>query len=297
MAGNASADTPAPPAPISGSDRPDGRLVTYTEIQQAGTWALSARWVAEVLDGLGLLLDDRTPTAIAWIEHRCRDVPTAFRCEVRSWLLSMTEGTARNRPRSPTSVRVHFGSVLPILKEWSTTRGHLREVTRDDVEIALARLRGHRHYNTLTALRLLFRYCARQRLIFTKPTSRVSGGRSTDRDLLPLTAAEIASVERAAITSAGRLVVALAAVHGARVRAIRHLTLENLDLPNRRITIADHEQHLSELTHTVLLAWLTERQRRWPGTANRHVLLSKDSAAAPDPSVRPTSGSFCPARA
>jgi len=35
-------------------------------------------------------------------------------------------------------------------------------------------------------------------------------------------------------------VLALAAVHAARPAAIRELTLDDLDLPNRRITIARH---------------------------------------------------------
>lgn len=265
------------------TDRPPDELVSYTEIKQAGTWALSARRVAEILADLDLLIDDRLPVAIAWIERRTPDIPAVFRTDVRAWLLALAEGTPRTRPRSPTSVRVHFGSVLPVLTTWSTIRGHLREVTRADVESALDPLRGHQRYNTLTALRLLFGYCLRQRLIFTNPTARVHGSRSTDLNLLPLTNDEIQSVERAATTSAGRLVVALAAVHGARGRAIRHLLLADLDLANRRIALGGHEQHLGQLTHGALQYWLIERRRRWPDTANHHVLLSNEAANCTGP--------------
>ena len=67
-----------------------------------------------------------------------------------------------------------------------------------------------------------------------------------------MTDAEIRAVERAAISPAQRLIVALAAIHAARSGAIRHLTLDDLDLPNRRITIAGHSQRLGELTCTAL---------------------------------------------
>jgi len=59
---------------------------------------------------------------------------------------------------------------------------------------------------------------------------------------------------------AQRLIVALAAVHAARTAAIRLLTLDNLDLPNRRITIAGHNQRLGELTLHALRARLDHRR-------------------------------------
>jgi hypothetical protein len=54
--------------------------------------------------------------------------------------------------------------------------------------------------------------------------------------------AEIRAAEQVATSPAQRLIVALAAVHAARSGAIRHLTLDDLDLPSRRITIAGHPQ-------------------------------------------------------
>jgi hypothetical protein len=50
-------------------------------------------------------------------------------------------------------------------------------------------------------------------------------------------------------------------------------TLDDLDLPNRRITIAGHRQRLGELPHGALLAWLEYRRATWPLTANQHVLI------------------------
>ena len=98
-----------------------------------------------------------------------------------------------------------------------------------------------------------------------------------------MTDAEIRAAGRAAISPAQRLIVALAAIHAARPGAIRQLTLEDLDLPNRRITIAGHRQRLGELTRNALLAWLGYRRATWPGTANRHVLISRISALGTGP--------------
>ena len=52
-----------------------------------------------------------------------------------------------------------------------------------------------------------------------------------------MTAEQIQAVQQAAATPAQRLAIALAAVHAARPGAIRELTLEDIDLPSRRISI------------------------------------------------------------
>lgn len=54
--------------------------------------------------------------------------------------------------------------------------------------------------------------------------------------------------------------------------------LDDVDLPGRRITIAGHDRPLDELTHHALLDWLDYRHRRWPNTANPHLLVSTESA-------------------
>ncbi|WP_181647257.1 hypothetical protein [Streptomyces sp. WAC00263] len=98
-----------------------------------------------------------------------------------------------------------------------------------------------------------------------------------------MTDAEVLAVQRIAATPAQRLIVALAAVHAARATAIRHLTLDDLDPPNRRITIARHTQRLGELPHQTLLAWLAQRRTAWPKTPNRHVLINAKTALGTGP--------------
>ena len=95
-----------------------------------------------------------------------------------------------------------------------------------------------------------------------------------------MTAEQIRAAEQAAVAPAQRLAIALAAVHAARPGAIRELTLDDIGLPSRRITIAGHRQRLGELTCNALLAWLGYRRATWPDTANRHVLVSRISALA-----------------
>ena len=133
------------------------------------------------------------------------------------------------------------------------------------------------------ALRSLFRFAKRRGLTFADPTRHLSGGRGAGRTLLAMTAEQIQAVEQAAVTPAQRLAIALAAVHAARPKAIRELTLDDIDLPSRRITLAGHRQPLGELTRNALLAWLGYRRASWPDTANRHVLITRKSALGTGP--------------
>jgi hypothetical protein len=243
----------------------------------------SAIRIAEVLAELELLQDDTTAAIRAWIDRRTGELPAGFRRDVRAWLMVLLNGDARSRPRSPATVRVNFSIARPFIEHWAATRSHLREITSGDVDTVLGPLRGHRRYNAITALRSLFRFAKRRGLTFADPTRHLSGGRGAGRTVLPMTAEEIQAVQQAAVTAARRLAIALAAVHAARPEAIRELTLDDIDLPGRRITLAGHRQPFGELTHNALLAWLGYRRATWPNTANRHVLVSRISALGTGP--------------
>ena len=179
---------------------------------------------------MGLLHDDTTAAIRAWIDRRTGELPGGFRSGVRAWLVVLLDGDARTRPRSPTTLRVHFGILRPFIERWAATRGHLREITSGDVDAILEPLRGHQRYNAITALRSLFRFARRHGLTFADPTRHLEGGRGAGRTVLPMTAGQIRAVQQAAVTPAQRLAVALAAVHAARPRAIRELTLDDIDL-------------------------------------------------------------------
>jgi integrase len=123
----------------------------------------------------------------------------------------------------------------------------------------------------------------RHGLTFADPTRHLSGGRDAGHVVLPMTAEEIRAAGQATVTPAQRLAIALAAVHATRPKAIRELTLDDIDLPSRRIIIAGHRQRLGELTRNALPAWLGYRRVTWPDTANRHVLVSRISALGTGP--------------
>jgi integrase len=197
-------------------------------------------------------------------------------------LLLLLDGDARHRPRSPTSIHVYFGAVRPFIDRWGASHGHLREITAADVTAALEPLRGWQRHNALDALRSLFRFARKRGLIFTDPTLRLKA-EIGDPSLIPMTQAEIHAVERVVVNPAQRLIVALAAVHAARPAAIRHLRIDDLDLPNRRITIAGHTQRLGELPHRALRVWLDHRRATWPHTPNPHVLISERTALGIQP--------------
>ncbi len=194
----------------------------------------------------------------------------------------LLDGDRRARPRSPDSLYAYFKFARPVIEQWAADHGHLREITTADVTAASEPLRGHRHRCTVVALRSLFRFAKKRGLIFANPTARLKAAR-VDPALIPLTDNEIHAIEQAASNPAQRLIVALAAVHAARTTAIRQLTLDDLDLPNRRITLAGHNQRLGELTLRALRAWLKHRRATWPHSPNRHVLIATRTALGTTP--------------
>ena len=67
-------------------------------------------------------------------------------------------------------------------------------------------------------------------------------------------------------------------MHAARVAQIGALMLDDLDLGNRRLTIAGRVRPLDDLTLRLLLDWLEHRRTRWPNTANLHRLINNQTA-------------------
>jgi len=225
--------------------RPAGERVTLTEIRTRTSRHTSVPRVAEVLAGLDLLEDDSTPAVRSWIERRADALPRGFAGAVWAWLLVLLDGDARARPRSPASIYVYFAAVQPLIEQWSADRDHLREVITADITAVLDPLRGHQLRTTTVAVRSLFRFARKTRTGLRQPR-RTAESRRPRRQPAADDRREIRAVEQAATSPAQRLIVALAAVHAARWAAIRDLTLDDLDLPNRRITIAGHPQRLGE---------------------------------------------------
>jgi hypothetical protein len=90
----------------------------------------------------------------------------------------------------------------------------------------------------------------------------------------------------AAATPAAWLIIALAGIHAARSSAIRALLLSDADPATRRLSLSDRDRPLDDLTACLLRAWLEDRQTRWPGTANPHLLINTQTALGTGPVSR-----------
>ncbi len=139
-------------------------------------------------------------------------------------------------------------------------------------------LHGHQRHDRLVALRTLFTWAKWNGLIFRNPTSRIKVGQYEYAVLQPLVPEQVDRSVAAATTPATRLILALAAVHAARVAQIANFMLDDLDMGNGRLTIAGRVRPLDDLTLKLLLEWLEHRRCRWPNTANPHLLIDNQTA-------------------
>ena len=155
--------------------RPDGERVTLAEIRARTSRHASAPRVAEVLAGLGLLEDDTVPAIRSWISRRTAELPPGFATVVRDWLLVLLDGDARSRPRSSVTIYVYCTAVEPHIACWSPGRGHLREVTADDIRAGLGKLYGWQLATTISALRSLFRFAKKARPDLRQPSPAAEG--------------------------------------------------------------------------------------------------------------------------
>jgi hypothetical protein len=250
----------------------------------------SVKRTREVLETMGILGDDRPPVFDRWLAGMLDGLAPGIRAGSERWARTLHDGGPRSRPRSRGAVYNYVRATRPALLEWSERYANLRQVTRDDVLEYIEPLRGHRRQTTLVALRSLFSWAKRAGVVFRDPTARIKIGSREWSVWQPLRDDEIAATLAAAETPHARLAVALAAVHAARHGAIRALTLDDVDLGNRRLTIAGRTRPLDDLTHRLLLDWLDYRRRRWPSTANRHLLISSHSALGHGPVSAPWIG-------
>lgn len=106
---------------------------------------------------------------------------------------------------------------------------------------------------------------------------------TANRVLQPLQPDEIKDAVTRATHPDARLALALAAIHAARPTTIRHMRLDDVDLGNRRLTIAGRTDPLDDLTHRALLEWLDYRRTRWPHTINPHLIISQQTAVETGP--------------
>jgi hypothetical protein len=260
------------------AEHADGEMIRTSDFEEVLHRNGGAfRHAVEILGTMGILIDDRTPVFETWLQNKLDGLAPGIGAEVGRWCRSLHEGGPRSRAHQGAA-RKYLYTARPALIEWSSRHNHLREVTRDDVLAYAETLVGLERKKAMVALRSLFGWAKKNDVVFANPTSRISAGRAEDPIWQPLLPEEIARSVAAATTAQARLVVALATVHAARSGAIRQLLLDDVDIANRRLSIAGRTRPLDELTHRLLVEWLDYRRRRWPNTANRHLLLTRESA-------------------
>jgi hypothetical protein len=267
-----SADTPVHEADIRGipADRP-------------GT---SARRMLQFLASRNLIIPDparETDPHEQAIEHRLRGLPAGIAGELRRWVLVLRgEGRRQHQPMAFETIRKYLGYLYPVLTAWSGQATSLREITPDDIRHMLRQRPGQAAQDLATALRSLFRALKQERLIFRDPTRGISAP-SVVRLPVPIATGRLRGLINRADGPMGQLTVALVAIHGLGKREVPRLLLTDLDLPGGRLLVrrplALHTVYLDDLTRALAIAWLRERHRRWPATANPHLLISQQTTA------------------
>ncbi|MCX4632830.1 hypothetical protein [Streptomyces sp. NBC_01443] len=261
-----------------------GDVVRYSELHPAlQPRRLNMELTIEVLDHIGVFLDDRAPSFEQWPERKLAGIAPGIRRDVEHWARLLHDGGPRSQPRDENTVWNYLNRIRPVLMDWSSGYDHLREVTRDDVLAQLDALHGGQRQHTLIVLRSLFRQAKKNGTIFKNPTSRIRVGQREYGILQPLEPEHINTSVAAVTKPADRLVLALAAVHAARSGAIRRFQLDDLDIGNHKLTIDGRIRRLDDLTLHVALECLEFRRRRWPDTANSHLLINKITALGTGP--------------
>lgn len=219
------------------------------------------------------------------IKQRLQTLPAGIAGELRRWVKVLRgEGRRRHRPMAFATIRKYVGYADPVVQAWATHVSSLREITPDDIRAALRERQGNQARSVHVALRSLFQALKQERLVFRDPTRGISLTK-VERLPAPLPSDRLRGLLDQANGAMARLVVALVAIHALRKVELTRLHLADLDLARGRLTVhrgaSRHTVYLDELTHALAVAWLRERQRRWPHTGNPYLLVSQQTAVDP----------------
>lgn len=270
---------------LVGTQDTPGAPIPATHVDQLARIGVSARSVRDVLDHLGLVLDDRACLHQRWVHRQLDGLPEPMRQELRTWFEVMVTGRntpPRRRPRSPAMAQRVLYFALPAVKAWATDHESLREINRDDVLAALPAT-GTPRSTTLYGLRCIFTVLREAKITFTNPTSRIRGPRLDN----PLPPAINDDAVREALDSTDTTRAALTALivfHGLTSGQLTALLLTDLrdgrlHLHNRAIPLAKPVRHR-------LRGYLDWREQQWPNTANPHLFIHYRTATHTRPVLR-----------
>ncbi|MBN9096686.1 MAG: hypothetical protein J0I49_01000 [Pseudonocardia sp.] len=225
---------------------------------------------------------DPAGTTGRWAGPLGAGLPAAMATEVTAWLEVLTATSGRGRARARATIDHYTAAVAPALTEFAARYDSLLQVNEHDITAVLEPLRAAARSTTAVALRSLFATLKSRRLIFADPTRRVHPGRFPRRPVLGLDPSTRAGLLDQLTRPDHRLVVLLAGVHALPRADITGLRIDDVALPTgggtATITVHGTRRGLDEPTGAALADWLRERRRRWPASANPHLLISTRSA-------------------
>ena len=171
---------------------------------------------------------------------------------------------------------MNLDRVHPLLLKWARHYSHLREITTTDVITATDPLPQAGAARPSTALRSLFSHAKTAGTIFRDPARSIHDGQRLLILLQPLQPAEVDRPRPPPRHLAARLAVALAAVHAAGPRPSgSFISAMSTSATGGWSSRAGPPARRPD--QRLLLAWLQHRGRRWPGTANPHLIIDQQT--------------------
>jgi hypothetical protein len=259
-------------------DEPTAKI-RATDVMQLPRYDGNISSTIDVLADAGLLIEDRPSRAEVYFAARASTLPPQMREHLELWLNVMLEGSRqapRQVPRDPQTARVQIMGLVTAGNAW-VDAGYtsFAQVTRSDIEDALAPLNPGRRHAAELGLRSLFKTLKGRKLIFANPMRGMKVMQPASTIPLALDPAVI----RAELNHADPVValaVSLVAFHAVSGKDLRALKLT--DIVDGRLTIGERVIPLAAPVRTRLAAWLDHRNRRWPNSANPHLLINRRTA-------------------
>ncbi|MEU9305072.1 hypothetical protein [Streptomyces sp. NPDC048269] len=246
----------------------------------------SAARIINYLRTAGMLIPDPRPDwYLTRARHLAQVLPEGFSAPALTWIeVLLGHGARPGRRRASSTIYHYLCNVKPVLDRWARQGiDDLRSITPTHIDEAVKPVQGEAAHSRATALRSLFRALKRERLIFRNPATALSVSIPIALPL-PVPTDRLRTALATLTTTRARLCFALAAVHALSVADQRGILLEDLNRTTGRLTVrrpgrADHIVFLDELTSTLATAYLAERHRLWPATANPHLLVTGRTSA------------------
>jgi len=255
--------------------------------QFLNTGRLPARRAVEFLTSQGLARPSPHAAFGWWLAARLAALSAPVAAEVRTWAEALQGHGPRAGPARQNHTIEGYLRVLQVpLAGWSARYESLRQVTTDDLTVALAPLTGATRLLAMSAMRSLFGTLKARRVLFTNPAAPLTGHRIQPPPVLALDDGLRARLLDDVHDPAGRLIVLLAGVHALRPSDIRALMLDDVGPAASTLLTGGRTRPLDQLTAGQLRTWLQARHARWPATANPHLLINRSTADGLDPVSR-----------